>query len=196
MNWLDVVLVIIVAGSIVTSFRKGFSREIIGMVAVVLAIVLGIWFYGMAGALFLPYLSSPAAAHLAGFVVVFGGVLLLGALVSAIVGKFLKVTGLSIFDRLLGAGFGLVRGLLIAVSLILGIMAFSNNGHPPSSVVHSRTAPYVVDGARVVASLAPHEVREGFRKTYAQVKSAWQKGFDEGIRKLPGTEKRLNERKI
>src|SRR5438477_4400323 len=158
MNWLDVVLLLIVAGSVVTSFRKGFSREIIGLVAVVLALLLGIWFYGTAGALFERYLSSPAAAHFAGFVAVFCGVLLLGGIVSAIVGKFLRLTGLSIFDRLLGAAFGLARGVLIAVALIMGIMAFSASGRPPASVVHSRTAPYVIDVARLVASMAPHEV--------------------------------------
>jgi hypothetical protein len=75
-------------------------------------------------------------------------------------------------------------------------MAFSPSGHPPSSVVHSRTAPYVIDGARVVASMAPHEVREGFRKTYAQVKSVWEKSFEDGMRKLPGAGKRQNETRI
>jgi len=196
MNWLDIVLLLILAVSVATSFRKGFSREIIGLVTVVAAILLGIWFYGLAGALFLPYLSPPGAAHLAGFAIVFAGVLLVGALVSAIVGKFLRVTGLSIFDHLLGAGFGLARGLLIAVALLLAIMAFSPSGHPPASVVESRTAPYVIDGARVVAAMAPHEIRDGFRKSYAQVKLVWEKSFEDGLRKLPGGEKRQNERKI
>jgi membrane protein required for colicin V production len=196
MNWLDLVLLLILAASVFTSFRKGFSREIIGLVAVVLALLLGSWFYGTAGSLFEPYLNSTAAAHFAGFLVVFCGVLLLGAIVSAIVGKFLKITGLSIFDHLLGAGFGLVRGVLIAVALILGLMAFSPTDRPPASVVQSRTAPYVVDAARVVASVAPHEVREGFRKTYGQVKSAWDKTLEDGVRKLPGAGKRHDERKI
>jgi len=196
MNWLDVVLLLIVGVSIVTSLRKGLSREIIGLVSVVLAILLGIWFYGTAGAMFEPHLSSAAAAHFAGFVVVFCGVLLLGALVGAAVGKFLKVTGLSFFDHLLGALFGLARGVLIGIALIMGIMAFSTSGRPPASVVESRTAPYVVDAARLIASMAPHELREGFRKTYAQVKSAWEKTPGDGIRKLPNTEKRQNERKI
>lgn len=196
MNWLDVVLLVILAASVFTSFRKGLSREVIGLVAVVLALLLGSWFYGTAGALFAPYLSSPAAAHFAGVLLVFCGVLALGALVSWIVGRFLKITGLSIFDHLLGAGFGLARGVLIAVALILGLMAFSPSGHPPASVVRSRTAPYVIDAARLVASIAPHEVREGFRKTYGQVKSAWEKTLEDGVRKLPGAEKRQNERKI
>ena len=122
-------------------------------------------------------------------------VLVLGGLVSYVVGRFLKVTGLSIFDHLLGAVFGLVRGVLIGVALVMGLMAFSPSG-PPRSVVHSRVAPYVVDAARVVAAMAPHEVREGFRKTYAEVRSAWGKTLDNGIRKLPGSEKKEHERKI
>jgi membrane protein required for colicin V production len=182
MNWLDVVLVVIFAASVAMSFRKGLSREVIGLASVVLAILLGIWFYGTAGSLLAPYLSSRALANFAGFLLTFGGVLLAGSLVGYIVGKFLKVTGLSIFDHLLGAVFGALRGLLISVALIMAIMAFSQGDQPPSSVVHSRTAPYVVDAARAFAAMAPHELKEGFRRTYGQVKSAWGKALEEGIR--------------
>lgn len=196
MNWLDIVLLIIIAASMLTSFRKGLSREIIGLIAVILAFVLGSWFYGTAGALFEPHVSSPSVAHFAGFAVVFGGVLLLGAIVGYIVGKFLKVTGLSFFDHVLGAGFGLARGVLIGIALVMGIMAFSAAGHPPVAVVQSRTAPYVVDAARLVASIAPHELREGFRRSYAQVKTAWSRTLEDGIRKLPNGKERQDERKI
>jgi membrane protein required for colicin V production len=183
MNWLDVVLLAILAASVAMSFRKGLSREVIGLASVVLAIVLGIWFYGAAGAWLIPYLSSRVLANFAGFLLVFCGVMLVGHLVSYIVGRFLKVTGLSIFDHLLGAVFGAVRGILISVALIMAIMAFSQGDKPPSSVVNSRTAPYVVDAARAFAALAPHELKEGFRKTYDQVKTAWGKALEEGIRK-------------
>jgi membrane protein required for colicin V production len=178
MNWLDVVLALILAVSVVTSFRKGLSREVIGLVSVFLALLLGLWFYGSVGGYLAPHLSSRLAANFVGFGIVFCGVLLLGSLVSTVVGKFLRITGLSLFDHVLGLGFGVVRGVLISVALVTGIMAFAPDGRPPSSVVHSRLSPYVVDGARVVSALAPHELKEGFRKTYAQVKSAWQKASD------------------
>ena len=173
MNWLDVVLAIIVAASVATSFHKGLSREIIGLASVFLALILGLWLYGTAGSFLQPYLSSRAAANFAGFFLVFCGVILLGSLVSHIVGRFLKVTRLSIVDHALGAGFGLVRGALIAVALIMVIMAFSPDNRPPASVVQSRMAPYVVGGARLFATVAPHELKEGFRNTYTQVKTAW-----------------------
>jgi hypothetical protein len=54
----------------------------------------------------------------------------------------------------------------------------------------------VVDAARLIASIAPHELREGFRKTYTQVKSAWEKTLENGVRKLPSVERKQNERKI
>jgi membrane protein required for colicin V production len=182
MNWLDIVLVVILAASVALSFRKGLSREVIGLTSVILAILLGIWFYGWAGGLLVPYLSSRALANFAGFMLVFCGVMLVGHLVNYVLGKFLRVAGLSIFNHLLGAVFGAVRGILISVALIMAIMAFSLGDQPPPSVVHSRMAPYMVDAARVFTALAPHELKEGFRKTYGQVKSAWGKAIEQGIR--------------
>lgn len=173
MNWLDVLLLLILAGSVFTSFRKGFSREVIGLVSVVLALVLGIWFYGTAGAYLIPYLSSRSAANFGGFLLVFCGVLLIGSLVSFVVGKFLKVTGLSIFDHALGAAFGAIRGIVISIALIMAIIAFSPSGQPPGSVVHSRMAPYVTGAASVFAAIAPHELKQGFHETYTHVKDTW-----------------------
>jgi membrane protein required for colicin V production len=196
MNWLDVVLLLILVCSVVTSFRKGVTREVIGLVSVVLGLLLGSWFYGLAGAFLLPYVSSNKAANFAGFFLVFCLVLLLGSLLSFVLGKFLKVTGLSIFDHALGAGFGLVRGMLIAVALILGVMAFSQSGKPPDAVVNSRMAPYLVQGARVFADMAPHELKEGFHKTYVEAKSAWENTLNKGIRKLPKTEPEAHEKRI
>jgi membrane protein required for colicin V production len=196
MNWLDFVLALILAASVIAGFRRGLSRQIIGLVSGVLALVLGIWFYGTVGFYLLPYASSRTMANAGGFAVIFCGVLLLGAMVSFVVGKFLTVTGLSIVDHLLGAGFGLLRGLVFAVAIIMGVMAFSRADKPPEAIVTSRMAPYVVDAARVVAAMAPHELREGFRRTYAQVKAAWSDALDKGIRKLPNGEMKKNERRI
>ena len=185
MNWLDFVLAIILLASVAAGFRRGLSRQIIGLVSVVLALLLGIWFYGNVGYYLLPYASTRALANAGGFAVVFCGVLMLGALVSFVVGRFLKVTGLSIVDHLLGAAFGVLRGLVFAIAIIMGVMAFSRGEKPPETVVNSRLAPYVVDAARMFAAMAPHELKEGFRRTYAQVKTAWSDALEKGIRKLP-----------
>jgi membrane protein required for colicin V production len=185
MNWLDIVLALILFASVVAGFRRGLSRQIIGFVSGLLALLLGIWFYGTVGFYLLPYASSRTLANAGGFVIVFCSVLVLGAVVSHIVGRFLKVTGLSAVDHLLGAGFGVLRGLLFAIALMMLVMAFSQRDKPPEAIVHSRMAPYVVGAARVFVAMAPRELKEGFRKSYDQVKSAWSDALVNGIRKLP-----------
>jgi membrane protein required for colicin V production len=198
MNWLDVILLIVLGWSIFASFRKGLMREVVGLASVVLAIVLGCWFYGTAAGFLSPYFKQPWLANLLGFLIVLGGVLALGAAVSFIIGKFLKVTGLSILDHVLGAGFGALRGVLISVALIMGIMAFSPADHPPESVVRSRTAPYIVDASRFLSKMTPYELKEGFRRSYDQVKNAWGKAIHNGLPGAPGAGKdnKGNERAI
>ena len=196
MNWLDGVVLLVVAACAVRSFHKGLSREVIGLVSVCCALLLGIWFYGLAGGYLLRYFSSRAVSNFAGFAIVFCGVMLVGAIISYFAGKFLKITGLSIFDHALGAGFGILRGILVSLALVMGIMAFSDGRQPPQSVVHSRLAPYVVDAARILAAAAPHELKEGFRKTYAEVKTAWGKAARKAIRSVPNAVKAENERQI
>jgi hypothetical protein len=62
-------------------------------------------------------------------------------------------------------------------------MAFSEKP-PPSAVAHSRLAPYVVDTARVMAAVAPYDVKEGFRQSYEKVKEVWAETLKKGIRGL------------
>jgi membrane protein required for colicin V production len=179
-NWLDLVILIVMALSILSAVRKGFSREVIGLAAAIFGLVLGLWFYGSAGAYFEPYVSSPEIAKFLGFGVVFLGVLIAGGLLGWVISRFLKKTGLSWVDRSLGAAFGIVRGLLISLALVTMLVAFapgSSAAAPPQAIVHSRLAPYVMEASHVLTSIAPHDLKTEFQKRYDQVKQQWdQKG--------------------
>jgi membrane protein required for colicin V production len=173
-NWLDFVLLAILLLSTVAAARKGFSREVIGLTAALLGLVLGMWFYGLAGSFLLPWVSSPRVADLLGFLLIVFGALLVGVLLSAIVNRFLRTVGLSFLDRLLGAAFGLARGLLIGMALLTAWMAFGPQADSKTvsqSMLHSRIAPYVLDASHLFVSIAPMELKSEFLRQYAQVKS-------------------------
>ena len=178
MNWLDLVFIAVLLFSTVRSFRKGFSREIVGLVASLAALVLAMWFYGIVGSYVAPYVSSLGVANMIGFVLVVIAVLLFGALVGSIVSRFLRTIGLSFFDRLLGAGFGFLRGLLIAIALITAYIAFVPHGEKdptPDAVVHSRIAPWILEASRYFVAIAPMDLKVGFRKQYTDIRSALTK---------------------
>jgi membrane protein required for colicin V production len=173
-NWLDYLLLIILLASALISARKGFSREIIGLAAALCALVLAMWFYGTAGSFLTPYVSSVRVANLIGFLLIVFVVLLLGGMLGWIVNRFLRTIGLSFFDRLLGFAFGFVRGLLIAIALLTAYLSFGpeiDSKTVSASVLHSRIAPYVLDASHAFVSIAPMELKAGFLKQYAQVKS-------------------------
>jgi membrane protein required for colicin V production len=171
-NWLDVLLIVVFALSVIGGATKGFAKLVVGFIATVLAFLCGLWFHGAVGSFFLPYVSHKFIANLIGFALVFCGVMLLGALVAWLLGKMFKWAGLSWLDRILGAAFGVLRALVIAVVIVFALMAFSTKP-PPRSVVDSYFAPYVIDAANGAAAIAPHEVKEGVRSSYEKVQEVW-----------------------
>jgi len=184
-NWLDIILGLILLLSIIGGLRKGIARTGIGFVAVILGLLCGLWFYGVAGGLVGTFVSSRQLANLVGFLAIFALVLVLGWLVTALIERFLKLAHLSWLNRLLGGAFGAIRGLLTCAVLVLVLMVFSTKP-PPSAVTHSRIAPYVMGAARVMAYAAPHEVRNGFRHSYDKLRQTWAELFEKKPRRLQG----------
>jgi membrane protein required for colicin V production len=192
MNWLDLALIAILAISIVSSFARGFAREVIGLVAAVAALICGAWFYRMAGDVVRPWLGSREAANLCGFLLIFAVIIVLGLIVSWMVGAMMKAVGLSWLDRLMGAGFGVARGVIVCVGVITAIVAFTpglDAATPPQSVVQSTIAPYMIDAAHALTLAAPKELRDGFARRYERVKRIWEDALKHGIpRRAPESE--------
>jgi membrane protein required for colicin V production len=173
MNWVDYLLAIIIAASVLSGFMAGFARVGVGTAATFVGIFAGFWCYGLVAAHFVDYVSSQAVANLIGFFLVFLAIVTLGAIVGRLLAAVFKWIGLSWFDRLLGAGFGAVRGGLVVVALTTVLLAFAPTP-PPPSLVDSRFLPYVVDASNVLSLATPHQVKDAFRDTRDKVKHIWE----------------------
>jgi membrane protein required for colicin V production len=147
--------------------RKGFSREIIGLAAALLGLLLATQFYRMAGEPLKPYISQQWLSSVAGFLIIFLGVLIVGSVVSSIVRRILQTAGLSTLDRLLGAAYGLVRGSLIAFAIIVGLRTFTST----EAVVQSRMAPYLIEASGLVTRVVPRGIESRFQHEYQKLKA-------------------------
>ncbi len=183
MNWLDIVFGIILLLCVIGGLRKGIARTGIGFGALIVGLLCGFWFYGTAAAFVHNFVSSRPLANLIGFLLIFALVIALGGLLGALLQKLLKFAHLSWLDRLLGGAFGAVRGILTCAVLVLVLMVFCSKP-PPHAVAHSRIAPYIMGAAHVIAYAAPHEVREGFHRSYEKLREAWEDVFERKPQRL------------
>jgi membrane protein required for colicin V production len=186
-NWLDILLLIVMIVCIVEGLKQGLVKTAIGLAAVVLGFFCALWFYASAGSLLSPYFTSQQIANLLGFLLVFLGVIAIGALLIWIIERFLKILHLTWLNRLLGGAFGFVRGLLTGAILVLAAMAFAPKPGP-LSVANSRLAPYVIDTARVLVAAAPREVKDAYQNSYDRIKQVWADTLKHSFHKQPEKE--------
>lgn len=172
MNWVDYLLIAIVGFSVIAGFSAGAARVGVGFIAAVVGMFAGFWCYGLAASHIIDYVNSRPLANLIGFLLIFTGVLVLGALIGRLLAKLFRWIGLSWLDRLLGAAFGFVRGMLVSVALVTVLLAFAPVP-PPPSIVESKMLPYVMDASNVLATATPHEIKDAFRETKDKIRKIW-----------------------
>lgn len=187
LNWLDIVIIVIVALSVAEGVAKGFARVGIGFAAALIGLILSVWFYGSAGYYVRPYVSHEGIANFIGFCLVFVGVLIAGGLVGAVLSRLFKWAGLSWMDRLFGAFFGVFRGLVGAIALVLIMVAFTPRG-APKSVEHSYWAPDLLGAADVIVEFAPRQLKDDFFTSYEQLKKIWNEHAPDRKLQLPDSE--------
>ncbi len=172
MNWLDYLLAGLLIAFVAQGLIRGFARVAVGLAATVLGLLAAAWFYGVAAALFAPYVKSQSLANFLGFLTIFVTVQLVGALISWLMGKFFKGAGLDWLNRLLGGAFGVVKAAVIGVVLVLALTAFPVKP-VPDSVARSRLSPYFIEASHVLVYLTPRELKDGFIETYERIKKLW-----------------------
>jgi len=172
LNWLDIVLLLLIGASMIGGFAKGLTRMVVGLVAMVAALVLSLGFYRSVGALFESAGLSRNAAGFAGFLTIFIGIVMLGGLLGMVVKRVLKLVGLGFLDRLGGAMLGALRGALAGIIVLMVIMAFTPKP-PPLAVRDSRLAPYLLGASGLIVRFAPRELRDGYSRSWSKLERAW-----------------------
>lgn len=121
MNWVDYLIIAIIAVSALISLVRGFVREVVSIVVWVAAFWLAIVFARPFAHLLAPYIESATLQVAVAFAVIFIGTLLIGAVVNFVSGMLVGKTGLTGTDRAIGVVFGAGRGLILTALLILAL---------------------------------------------------------------------------
>ena len=125
---IDILIAVAILISIVVGIFRGLVKEAISIAALLLAIWAALYFGPEAGDISENWFKSEELQMWFGRVLVFLIILALGGLVGWGISKLVRLSVLSGMDRLLGAVFGVARGiLLVAVAIIGGQFAGFDN---------------------------------------------------------------------
>jgi len=129
---IDYIIVGIIVFSIIVSLLRGFVREVMSLASWIVAFFIASHFYVYLAGL-LTSIESLYIRNGVAIAILFIASLIVGAIVNYVLGQLVDRTGLSGTDRVLGACFGLLRGVLI----VAAILFFLDLDHDFKKNVHS-----------------------------------------------------------
>ena len=119
LNWADWTILGILAVSSLISIKRGFIKEALSLVTWLAAVIIAVSFRDQLGTLLENIIETPSLRPTAASVMLFVGTLIVGGLTGYLVGELVKISGLSGTDRLLGMIFGLARGAIVVLVILM-----------------------------------------------------------------------------
>ena len=119
MVWADYLIILVVLVSALIGVWRGFIREAFSLGTWVLAFWVSLFFSHPFAGLLQDVISEPSLRLGVAYLSLFIMTLLVGALVNHLASSLVKVTGLGGMDRMLGVIFGLARGVVVVVILVI-----------------------------------------------------------------------------
>lgn len=137
MTTLDLIALVIIAGSTLAGVLRGFIREAFSLGAWVLAFFAARFLSPLAVHL-IPDLGSEGPRYAAAIVLVFLVVLIGASFAGVALSGLVRLAGLGDYDKTLGAAFGLARALILLVLLavLAGLTALPRTELWRSSLAH------------------------------------------------------------
>jgi membrane protein required for colicin V production len=161
MTWLDYAVVGVFAASLVVGAWRGLVREVLSILGWVIAFLAANLLAGPLGPVMPQAIPSPELRIAVAYVAVFAGSLVATALVGLLLSKIVKAAGLGGVDRVLGAIFGVARGVLIvlAAALLAGLTSAPRQAFWRDSA----SGPLLVQAAQALKPLLPQTFAERLR---------------------------------
>jgi|694.fasta_scaffold26137_2 membrane protein required for colicin V production len=119
MTAFDYAVLTVIAASVLLGLWRGVVSEILALAAWMVAFLVARAQGSQVADWLTGQIAEPGMRLAAAYVLIFVGVLLVFAIARMIISLMLKAVGLGLLDRLLGAAFGVLRGVLVVWVAVL-----------------------------------------------------------------------------
>ena len=163
MTGFDIIVLLIVAVAAVGGFLRGFVQEVLSLTSWLLAVAAIRFLHTDLSAILLKFIGTPSGAAVLAFVLLLLIPYAAMKLIAARTGRASRNSILGPFDRVLGFGFGAVKGVIIVVMafsvLVLGYDTVWGPAGRPVWMTTARTYPFVNASADAMVQLIDERQR-------------------------------------
>lgn len=157
MNWIDLVIVGVLAWTTFRAFSNGLLHEVVSLAALVLGVLLAGQYYDELAANLEFLVDDGTTRNLIGFAAIFLGTLLAGMVLGAVLKGVASMLLLGPLDHLGGAAFGAVKGVLFVAMMLTALSVFPAQVTMATGIDDSTLAPVFMERLPLVQVALPGE---------------------------------------
>ena len=117
-NQVDIVILIITLLSSIFGLWRGLIKEVLSLLTWIAALLVSRVYSEPLAGLMTGMIENDGIRYVSAFAILFVIVMMLGTFLNFLMSKLLNFTGLKLADRLLGAVFGVARGVIIVLVIL------------------------------------------------------------------------------
>jgi membrane protein required for colicin V production len=172
-NFLDIIIVTILGYCVIRGIFRGLIKEISSLIGVLGGFYAAFTYYQILAKALSKWITNTGYLNIISFFIIFCGIFLIISILGIIINYLLKIAFLGWTDRICGAGFGAIKGILIASVLLLTLTSFLPKNAPV--VKDSLLAPHVTLVSEKMAKVVSKDMKKAFSDKIAALKKSWKK---------------------
>lgn len=172
MNLFDMLAIVILAFCIIRGTFRGLIKELSSVVGVLAGFYAAYTYYMGIAKLLSHWMTNPASVNILSFLIIFCCVFLTISMIGVVIKYMLNIAFMGWFDRICGAGFGLLKGVLIVSVMLILFTAFLPKGAP--FVKNSILAPRIALVSEKMAKVVSKDMKQQFATKIEELKRSWK----------------------
>jgi len=173
MNPFDILAAVIVCFCLIRGIFRGLIKEMASIIGVFAGYYAGYTYYPHLSRLLSKWLAKTAYVDIISFMILFSAVYILVSILGIIIKYFMRISFLGWVDRICGAGFGVVKGILIAVVILVALTAFLPAGS--TTLKRSLLASRLSFLSEKMVLVVKKDMKRSFSIRLEDLKKSWHK---------------------
>ncbi len=171
MNKFDIIMIVITGFCLVRGLFRGLIKELSSIIGVIGGFYAATTYYRFLADYLSRWKIDPVYANILSSLILFCAVFFIISILGVLIRYILNLALLGWADRGLGAGFGVVKAVLIGAALLAIFTRFLPVG--ASMVKDSKLAPHIMMVSENMIKLVSRDIKNEFTSKIGGLKKAW-----------------------